>query len=124
MTSDDFLEHVGVKGMRWGVRKSSGTNKVRTNKRGGRAYDISKMSNKDLRNVVKRMELEKQYNELNKKSASEGKIFAKKQLLKVGEMSIAAAVGLGLGVAADHYKPQLVKMAPKVLPGIAKKFVK
>lgn len=83
----DFLEHYGVKGMKWGVRKDGKTGGTRaalkerftpkekrppsedattaasirskTNRR-----DVSPLTNKELQTAITRMNLEKQYSQL------------------------------------------------------------
>lgn len=66
--SEEVIEHHGVKGMRWGVRKGKGKPIAKTSGPGTgyRNYDISKLNNHELANVVNRMHLEKRYKELNK----------------------------------------------------------
>ena len=93
MEVEDFLEHYGVKGMKWGVRKKSSKNSVTKAKpstsvakkdddsgllgRDGTAARIKrrkagdtnnpgKISDADLRNAVNRLNMEKQYRELTK----------------------------------------------------------
>lgn len=69
---DDILAHVGVKGMKWGVRKSRPA--VKEAKVVGRMKKKSskELSNEQLQRSIKRMQLEKQYNELNPKGLSKG----------------------------------------------------
>lgn len=59
--SDDFFEHYGIKGMRWGVRKDSGSS--------GRKSGVSKLSNEELKSRVQRLNLEKQYSSLTRQNA-------------------------------------------------------
>ena len=80
---EDIIEHHGVKGMKWGVRKdrrSSASRRRKTRatpkpppKKPDRAQpsskkykksDASKLSDKDLRERVNRMNMEKQYKDL------------------------------------------------------------
>lgn len=78
----DFLEHYGVKGMKWGHRKSGG---VQPAKKGRLTEDLSEeaerlsgvhvrtktqkstkmLSNKELQDAIKRMQLEQQYSQLS-----------------------------------------------------------
>lgn len=90
---EDFLAHYGVKGMKWGVRKKTAT---RGKKPGTRAYDVTKMSNKDLKKVISRMKLEQEYSTLNKKTQSEGKKYAL-DLLKGNGKQLSGAVVGGVG---------------------------
>lgn len=91
MEVEDFLEHVGVKGMKWGVRKKRPTRVVDFQDRytGARGQVIvprskgtkkedkqikkvianarpsaKKLSDEQLRQAINRMQMEKQYNQL------------------------------------------------------------
>lgn len=110
----DYLEHYGVKGMKWGKRKASGPTGVSLTQKGRRlktkggqfhtphedaaAAATSKqianksgkhaLSNKELQAAVTRMNLEKQFDQLNTKTgpvATGQKIV--KTLLGVGKTS-------------------------------------
>ena len=73
-----FLEHYGVKGMKWGVRRKGKVSKSR--KSGSQTiYDKpgSKLSSAEMKRRIARMEIEQRYNSLNKQKSSEGKEFAK-----------------------------------------------
>lgn len=75
---EDFIAHVGVKGMKWGVRKkSSSASKTPPSADAKRSMDIKKqaktdglktLSNKDLQDFINRKNLEKQYKTLQKES--------------------------------------------------------
>lgn len=64
----DFLSHHGVKGQKWGVRNKRGRGGRKpatpTNKR----FEERRLSDAELNKRIKRMELEKRYNDLNKES--------------------------------------------------------
>lgn len=60
---NQYLAHHGILGMRWGHRKS-GASVTRS------SSGSKKMSDEELQTSVKRMNLEKQYKELSKQSAS------------------------------------------------------
>ena len=63
----DTLIHFGIKGMKWGVRRNRGADgRVKGSSgppRGKTA--VSKMSDAELRQHINRMQLERQYNQLN-----------------------------------------------------------
>lgn len=61
--TENFLEHFGVKGMKWGVRKKPGSSKKKS------AATIAKtLTNKELKKRVDRLNMEKRYSELVKES--------------------------------------------------------
>lgn len=97
MRSNDYLAHHGIKGMRWGVRKDrSSGGSVRGKKKSipkensfsKDYYDMKRMSNKELRNAINRMELEKQYSMLVRNDVSNGRRIAQNTLSKVGNTFI------------------------------------
>lgn len=85
----DFLEHYGVKGMKWGVRKDRPTSAdvagVKEAKSKVRRGDTSALSNKELQSVVTRMNLDQQYSRLT----------AKPSVLKKGSKIVASVLALG-----------------------------
>lgn len=71
MSYEDYLEHYGVKGMRWGRRKGAGSSSessVKTAKTAKKVKpvkpDIKKMSDKELRDKINRLQMEQQYAKL------------------------------------------------------------
>lgn len=95
------LEHHGVKGMKWGIRKdrkrkTSSTEMTRYKK------PPSKLSDVELARRVKRLETEKRYNDLNAEKKSAGKKFANDILVNSGKQTISKLVGglLSIGIAA------------------------
>lgn len=58
--SDNFLKHYGTKGMKWGIRKKSGSSKSSTKK------TTTTLTNKELKKRVDRLNMEKRYSELSK----------------------------------------------------------
>ncbi len=67
-----FLQHFGVKGQKWGVRKARSSGGSST-KRTQFSKAPSKLSDKQLAARIKRMETEKKYNQLNRKDVSDGR---------------------------------------------------
>lgn len=87
---ENFLEHYGVKGMKWGVRRtkaqlaksskrSDDSAKVKKLKKGGK----NSLSDQELKRVVNRLNMEQQYSRLNKSRAQQGHDVVK-ALLAVG----------------------------------------
>jgi len=86
------LEHFGVKGMHWGVRRSKNPTHSPTSDDAKRAaktrakiqkHGRNAVSNKDLKDLVNRMNLEKQHSDLNKNNLTKGHEAAK-QVLAIG----------------------------------------
>lgn len=106
MTSTDiFLEHFGVKGMQWGVRRDKKSKSSVTDSTRYKAAPKT-LTNDELNKRIKRMETEKRYNELNKKTVSAGQKHAMDILTQVGKSNatkILGAVSLyGVKVAIDR----------------------
>lgn len=78
----NYLAHYGVKGMRWGVRRDRKSKNRRTPSEDSatvariRKKSVSEMSNQELQTANKRMELERNYSNLNKKTKAGAKIVA------------------------------------------------
>src|SRR5690606_15955235 len=94
----NFLAHYGVKGMKWGVRKDrrrSAYSKdyARTRRIQNRAKKsgVTSLSNKDLKDLNTRIELEKKYRELKNQTST----------IKRGESQVNKIIGLvGTATAA------------------------
>jgi hypothetical protein len=76
------LSHHGVKGMKWGVRRGGGS------RRGTARTTFEKhpknLTSSELNKRIQRMEMEKRYNELNKRDVSHGERVAHDILTNVG----------------------------------------
>lgn len=106
----EFLEHYGVKGMRWGVRKTSasraggsGFKKLKARSASTQRTRFSKapkkLSTEELNRRISRMETEKKYNQLNRRDVSAGQRFAADVLGSVGR-NVAKTVLTGAGLLA------------------------
>lgn len=94
----DFIDHHGVKGMRWGVRKArSGTS--RGTERTKFSKSPKKLTNEELKRRISRMETEKRYNELNKRDISAGEKLASEILTNVGR-TVVTTVATGAALLA------------------------
>jgi hypothetical protein len=70
---DDFLEHYGKLGMKWGVRKKSSprsedAERALAYKQRAKSGGSKTLSNKELKDLVERMNLEQQYSTLSARS--------------------------------------------------------
>jgi hypothetical protein len=118
---EEILEHFGVKGMRWGVRKShdgghgSGASDDHTNAANARAKakkgGVKSLSNKELQDMITRMNLEQQYVRLA--PPSKGAIILKKGGQVVGEILL----GVGKSQATKVLNDQATKLIAGALTG-------
>jgi hypothetical protein len=99
MNEDEFLEHFGVKGMKWGKRKAAPTHTsadaARYNKISGRAKKngLDNLSNDDIAKLNKRNQLLTEYKKNNPNTIQKGNKAAKEALAVVGTITAVAAVG-------------------------------
>lgn len=131
---DEFLEHHGVKGMRWGVRKRVGSRPAFMNRKkkpeersedAARALDYKirakqggskTLSNKELRDLVERMNLEQQYSTLSAKNKQTipGMKFTQEALRNV---AMKQATWAGNEVASIFVKKGMAAMLAKASIG-------
>jgi len=104
----EFIEHHGVKGMKWGVRRSS-----RARKKGTERTKYSKspksLTQDELEKRIKRMGMEKEYNKLNKRDVSTGERLASEMMTSIGKTTI---VTVGTGAAIYGAKKIIEKKSP------------
>ena len=103
---DDFFEHFGVKGMRWGVRRNRNNTTTRQSLRPKKEQtDLSKMSDAELRTRINRIQMERQYRELTSpkghKVQAEGQKYVKRILIDTAMNAVAEIV-------KEQYKKQMV----------------
>lgn len=130
-TAYNFLKHYGVKGMKWGVRKSEVTLSTTPGKkvRGSGGYDLEAhddakkaatykqkakksttdaLSNKELQDLVLRMNLEQQYKRLSESDMSYGEKFVRQMFVGAEKQQSKTAEDLGK-VGAQKLSEYLMK---------------
>jgi hypothetical protein len=107
----NFLEHYGILGMRWGVRRSrrelsSGPSKSPGSKdyqeaRALKRKRIKDMTNEELSTFTKRIRLEQEYRKVTKATKGKGRKLVEEALLKIAKQTLEKA--------ADSVSKQLMK---------------
>lgn len=104
---DDVLAHYGVKGMKWGVRKSrkgkpspasEDATKAAGHRKTVKTSGTKALSNKELQELVTRMNLEAQYSTLTRNSGNVAKI--EKGLKVAKTLTAAGTLAVTIGKAA------------------------
>ena len=112
---DDELYHYGVKGMKWGIRRTPAQLGPKNNKKNDKARDKAErkkrkgdmknrrtLSDTDLNKKIARLKAEKQLKELTESDIAPGRTATKKFLLSTGSKVLSAAAVGGLAYAG-HY---------------------
>lgn len=95
--SDTEILHVGVKGMKWGVRKSprpksqdaAKADRIASRKK---KNGIKSLSNKDIKTVNDRLQLEKKFKDLNPSTLLKGQAIAGTLIGLAGTVSTLYAI--------------------------------
>lgn len=123
--NEEYLEHHGILGMKWGVGKSSSkTSSGRSKKNlyiskdAKRAANLKKkklyqLSNEELKTLNKRQELENKYRQNNKSKIEKG-------MMIVGSV----AAGMGTMIALYSNGDKLIKIGQLIVSPVLKKLSK
>lgn len=97
---EDFLEHHGIKGQKWGIRRDPKTGKISEDH--SKVADLRKkpkhtLTNQELQTINNRLNLEQNFDRLNPTKIALGKRRAKKILGTVGVSSVIGFVNSPIG---------------------------
>lgn len=110
------LQHYGIKGMRWGVRRKRGSDGRVESDDSKRAKQLKKkklseLTNKELKELNERMNLERQYSNLTKKDLSRGQKIVNDAINEVGKETVKGVL--------KEYAPMVAKAAKAFATGFA-----
>ena len=83
--TENFLEHFGVKGMKWGIRKDRKSGRGKGGEKTGKS-----LTNTELKKRINRLNMEKQYSDLSKRQPGS---------IEKGGKIVAGVIG-GIGTQA------------------------
>lgn len=101
---EEFLQHYGVAGMRWGRRKEKGpasddASQKTTIKTKAKESGLQTLSNKDLQDAINRMNLEQQFKRLSVNEKPAVTRFISSTLLEIGKREVQTAVAKKVSIA-------------------------
>jgi len=102
----EALEHYGIKGMQWGVRKKRSRSAESAEAAQIKKKKVFEMSNEELKKVNARLDLEKKYSSLNPSAAS-----------KVSKLIGGMAGGLAKQVVSNVVSQAATNYAKKIIGG-------
>jgi hypothetical protein len=108
-----YLKHVGVLGMKWGVRKRGPAHSDHSKTREIRTKHLSELSNEEIRTAVTRMHLERQFKDLSFDTMSRGQKAVQSLLTRFGGMAINSYVKQKAGANYAAYQAFADAVKPK-----------
>jgi hypothetical protein len=91
----DFLQHFGVKGMKWGKKKNPASADAATStavRTTAKKKGVHTVSNKDLQTAIERMQLEQNFKRLKVNEKSAATRWISSTLLEVGKREVQTRV--------------------------------
>jgi hypothetical protein len=122
VTMDDYIQHVGILGMRWGRRKSKSSPSADHIKAHSlKTKKLSEMSNEEIRTLTNRMQLESQFKNLQPKKVNYGKKIASATLGSFGKQVVSGLVVAGSVATVKVIVDNVTKYGP-LLKMVGKKY--
>ena len=116
----DELQHHGIKGQKWGVRRfqnadgsltTAGKQRASATKKHTDATNRGTLTNAQLKQKIERLQLEKQLRELTNAEVNSGRVYAQKILKDVGSKVLTTAASgallyAGKAAITKSFSPQ------------------
>lgn len=116
----DELQHHGIKGQKWGVRRfqnadgsltTAGKQRASATKKRTDAKNRETLTNAQLKQKIERLQLEKQLRELTNAEVNSGRVYAQKILKDVGSKVLTTAASgallyAGKAAITKSFSPQ------------------
>ena len=105
----DELQHHGIKGQKWGVRRFQNADGSLTT--AGKQRASATLTNAQLKQKIERLQLEKQLRELTNAEVNSGRVYAQKILKDVGSKVLTTAASgallyAGKAAITKSFSPQ------------------
>lgn len=87
MSNEALLQHYGIFGMKWGVRRTPKQLARASGKKSSSDDEVKKMSDSELRSKINRLQMEKQYKQLTRSEISVGRRFVQDVLTNAAKQT-------------------------------------